>query len=101
MKTTAFALCALTLTSLADCTCTLDHEKIESHIREKVKERGVTLKSITCPKDRKIAAGDKFECDIEADNGEKGKVAVEQTDDKGSIKWEVTSGDGDKHPSGN
>jgi hypothetical protein len=67
----------------------LDAKKLEDNIRDTLKDKGVTLKSLTCPKDRKMKNGDKFTCDGETDDGDKVVFDVEQTSSSGDIKWNL------------
>jgi hypothetical protein len=67
----------------------LDAKKLEDNIKDTLKEKDVTLKSLTCPKDRKMKNGDKFTCDGETEEGDKVVFDVEQTSSSGDIKWNL------------
>ena len=67
----------------------LDAKKLEDNIKDTLKDKGVTLKSLTCPKDRKMKTGDKFTCDGETDDGDKVVFDVEQTSSSGDVKWNL------------
>ena len=67
----------------------LDNKKIEDNIKSTLKGKGITMKSIDCPTDRKLKSGDKFTCTGESDDGTKCTFDVEQTDGSGDIKWNL------------
>lgn len=74
--------------SLGLGACNLDAGKIEKSITDELQGKKVKVKSISCPKDKKMAKGDKFTCDGEAQDGTKFTVNVTQ-EDAGNIKWEL------------
>ena len=69
--------------------CTLDNKKIEDSIKTTVKDKGITMKSVSCPTGQKSSVGSKFECTGETEDGGKLKFQVEVTGSDGSIKWEL------------
>jgi hypothetical protein len=69
--------------------CTLDNKKIEDSIKTTIKEKGITMKSVSCPTGQKSSVGSKFECTGETEDGGKLKFQVEVTGSDGSIKWEL------------
>jgi hypothetical protein len=75
-------LCA-TVLSIAALACTpmIDGSKVESTIKDTGGQKGITLTTITCPKDQKVQAGATFTCPSTTSDGD-------------SIAWEVTQKDG-------
>jgi hypothetical protein len=69
--------------------CEIQHEKVEADIKAKLKEKGVEITSIKCPKGIKLKEGSTFECEGESDRGDTFVVDVKQTDAQGSINWEL------------
>jgi hypothetical protein len=69
--------------------CTLDNKKIEDSIKTTVKDKGITMKSVSCPTGQKSKVGTKFECTGETEDGGKLTFQVEVTSSGGDIKWEL------------
>jgi hypothetical protein len=69
--------------------CEIQNDKVEDDIKAKLKEKGVEITSIKCPKGIKLKEGSSFECEGESDRGDTFTVDVKQTDGKGSISWEL------------
>jgi len=74
--------------SLGLGACNLDAGKIEKSISDELQGKKVKVKSISCPKDKKMAKGDKFTCEGETESGTKFTVNVTQ-EEGGNIKWEL------------
>ncbi len=68
--------------------CKVDHGKVEASIGDDMKAKGLALKSITCPADRKVKVGDKFDCTGEDASGKKLTWHVTQTEGGGAA-WEL------------
>lgn len=83
------ALAALPLITIAGCgTSVIDADKAAEQISRMVRvQAGVPVKSVDCPTDRKIKAGDNFTCTVIAQDGTKGQVNVRQTNDKGDVRF--------------
>lgn len=79
------------LIALAGCGATIDMEKASSSISEGITQQmDLPVASVTCPSEsRPLKAGDVFECTAKAREGGNLIVQVTQTDDKGTINWEV------------
>lgn len=82
-------LVALPAAAIAGCgTAVIDADKAGEQIAKMVRlQAGVPVKSVDCPKDRKIKAGDTFTCTVTAQDGTKGLVNVRQTNDKGDVRF--------------
>jgi hypothetical protein len=90
-KTSNTARLSLLLGSLLTVIsgCEIQNDKVEDDIKAKLKEKGVEITSIKCPKGIKLKEGSSFECEGESDRGDTFTVGVKQTDGKGSINWEL------------
>ena len=86
---TVAKVAAAGIASLLMMACSLDNKKIEESIRSTIKDKGITMKSVSCPTGQKASVGSKFECTGETDDGGKLKFQVEVTGSDGSIKWEL------------
>jgi hypothetical protein len=85
----------LSLLLLAGCGKTLDHDRIAQSIQQDViKQGGVSLKTVTCPKNVKLEAGQAFECIGETDTGYTFTIPVKQQDDQGNVLWDVPNAKG-------
>lgn len=82
-STTAMLAFALLATG-----CTIDKKKLESSITAECKAKGITLKSVDCPGDRKAKKGDAFDCNGETEDGDKVVFHVTQLDG-GAIEWKL------------
>jgi hypothetical protein len=71
---------ALAFAALA-CNPMIDGSKVESTIKDTSSQKGITLTTITCPKDQKVQAGATFTCPSTTSDGD-------------AIAWEVTQKDG-------
>ena len=74
------------------CRTTIDTENLEEQIAQGLKaQTGVTAESVNCPEDVEAEAGATFECTAEAEGGGMATITVTQVDDKGNVRWELTS----------
>ncbi len=72
-------------------TPVLDDQRLEEVISQGYQERlGVGLTTIDCPADRPIQQGDTFTCAATTDQGESIVITVTQTDNAGTVHWQVT-----------
>ena len=79
-----------TLLSLTACSKTLDSEKIAQTIQQDViKQGGISLKSVTCPRKIEPKANESFDCLGEMDTGYTFTIPVKQKDDQGSVTWDI------------
>lgn len=79
-----------TLLSLTACSKSLDSEKIAQTIQQDViKQGGISLKSVICPRKIEPKANDSFECVGEMDTGYTFTIPVKQKDDQGSVTWDI------------
>jgi hypothetical protein len=69
--------------------CNVKKGEIEDSIKKTMKEKNVTMKSVSCPGDMKAKVGSTYECSGETDDGEKVTFKVEATDFTGGAKWEL------------
>jgi hypothetical protein len=68
----------------------LDSDLIAQTIQQDViKQGGVSLKTVTCPKGIQPGIGKTFECIGEINSGYTFTIAVKQQDDQGSVIWDV------------
>ena len=80
---------------LTACSKTLDHERVAQSIQQDViKQGGVSLKTVTCPKNVKPEAGQTFECIGETDAGYTFTIPVKQQDAQGNFLWDVPNAKG-------
>ena len=89
---TAAALAALLV--FAGCTAqrVVDTEALEANIASEIESQaGFTPTSVSCPEDVPAQEGDTFSCTVTAEDGSSANVTVRQTDDQGSVTWEVDS----------
>ena len=56
----------------------LDDKELADSIRQMLEPAGIKTKSVDCPAQRAVKAGDKFTCAVVADSGEKFAVNIEQ-----------------------
>jgi hypothetical protein len=68
--------------------CNIDHSKVEDSIRQGLKEKGVNLKSVDCPADRRIKKGDTFDC-TGVDEGGQHLVFTVTQGDGGNVNWKL------------
>lgn len=86
---------ALGLSLLTACSKTLDNDRIAQSIQQDViKQGGVSLKTVTCPKHVKLEAGQAFDCIGETDIGYTFTIPVKQQDDQGNVLWDVPNAKG-------
>jgi hypothetical protein len=85
LRSTATVLAIAVLAS----ACTIDKKKLESAITDECKAKGITLKSVDCPADRKAKKGDTFDCKGETEDGDKVVFHVTQSDGGGNIEWKL------------
>lgn len=70
----------------------LDTDELESEIATELEDQtGVVPSSVDCPADVPAGEGNTFRCTVTADDGSSAGITVKQTDDEGSIDWEVDS----------
>ena len=69
-----------TLAACSKSTANLDDKKLAENVRQMLEPAGIKTKSIDCPANRPVKAGDKFTCVVVADSGEKFVVNMEQRD---------------------
>ncbi|MGH2684362.1 MAG: DUF4333 domain-containing protein [Actinomycetota bacterium] len=68
----------------------VDTDELEGQIAAELQaQTGVTPTSVSCPDDVPAEAGATFSCTVTADDGSTANVTVTQTDDEGSLTWEV------------
>ena len=68
----------------------VDTDELEGQIAAELQaQTGVTPTSVNCPDDVPEEAGGTFNCTVTADDGSSANVTVTQTDDDGSLTWEV------------
>jgi hypothetical protein len=92
MKTELLAGLAVVAVAIALPSCKptkLDHKKMEDMINSELTAKGVALKSVSCPDDRKIKSGDTFDCTGIDSDDEHLVFTVDQQDDIGTIKWKL------------
>jgi len=84
-------LAASSLLGLAACgQQTLDTTKAEGVIAQGISQQtGAKGVTVDCPSDVKLEQGNDFECQAKTPQGQQSPVAVRQTDDKGSVSWEL------------
>lgn len=88
-------LLALGLVLLAACSETIDRDRLAQSIQQDViKQGGVSLKTVTCPKNIKPEAGQTFECLGETDTGYTFTIPVKQKDDQGNVIWDMPNAKG-------
>lgn len=89
MKLVRYLLPFLVL-PLAACEKTLETDRVAQAIQQDIiKQGGVSLKSVSCPKGVKPEAQVTFECTGEMDNGYTFTIPVKQQDAQGSVTWDV------------
>ena len=68
----------------------VDTDELEGQITAELQaQTGVTPTSVSCPDDVPAEAGGTFNCTVTADDGSTANITVTQTDDEGSLRWEV------------
>lgn len=85
----AAGLAAVVAFSAACSASTLDIGKLEQSITDKITAVDVPVKSVECPENREVKAGDAFECTAITGNDVRVSIAVTQKDDTGNIGFEV------------
>ena len=87
-------IAALTVLVFAGCTGqrVVDTEALEANIASEIEaQAGFAPTSVSCPEDVPAQEGDTFNCTVTAEDGSSANVSVRQTDDQGSVTWEVDS----------
>ena len=80
---------------LTACSRTLDNDRVAQSIQQDViKQGGVSLKAVTCPKNIKPEVGQSFECIGETDTGYTFTIPVKQQDAQGNLLWDVPNAKG-------
>jgi hypothetical protein len=75
---------------LSGCGRSLNTETIAQTIQDDViKQGGVSLKSVTCPRNVKLEAESTFECIGTIDTGYTFTIPVKQKDAQGTVTWDV------------
>ncbi len=83
-------LAAAAITLAACGQGVLDTAELEAQIAAELeRQTGVTPSSVDCPADVPAEEGGTFRCTVTADDGSSIGLTVTQTDDQGSIDWEV------------
>lgn len=86
------AALSLAVSSLAACGKVIDENKVQDFIKTTFKEKTkVDLKTIECPKEVKVKAGESFECNATDADNDKLVFAVKMTDDNGSVEFSLKS----------
>ncbi|MBW4580330.1 MAG: DUF4333 domain-containing protein [Tildeniella nuda ZEHNDER 1965/U140] len=81
--------------ALSACSKTLDTAKLEGDIQQMViRQGGVSLKTVSCPKKVALAAGQGFDCVGTLDSGDTLAIPVKQSDANGTTTWEIPSAKG-------
>lgn len=88
------ALALAALVGLAACgEQTLDTDRAESEIARGISQQtGAKGVTVQCPDNVKIEAGQEFECQARASNGQRAPVKVRQKDDEGNLSWQLNAG---------
>lgn len=90
MKTRSLALLSFaSVLAFAGCTNKLPKDKLDGAVKSAFEKAGIAFKSVNCPADKEVKAGDKFECEGELDEGVKATITVTQKDDKGSLGFDI------------
>ena len=80
---------------LTACSKTLHDDRVAQSIQQDViKQGGISLKTVTCPKNIKLEAGQSFECIGEIDTGYTFIIPVKQQDAQGTLLWDVPNAKG-------
>ena len=70
----------------------IDTDDLEGQIAAELEaQTGVVPSSVDCPPDVPAGKGNTFRCTVTADDGSSLGITVRQSDDAGSIDWEVDS----------
>ena len=69
--------------------CSIDNKKVEQSVIDTMKDKGVKMKSVSCPTGKPMKSGTKFDCTGTSDDGVDMTFHVEETDGSGTIKWEL------------
>jgi len=91
MARLAGALAVVGVFALTGCGKKLDNSSVENGVRDKLAAEGVTVTSVSCPKDREVKKGDTFECTVAVSSGQTLNVTLEQTDDSGTLSIDVAN----------
>lgn len=83
------AAVAFSLLALTACTPKISKTNLESLVTTTFAKQNFKLKTVTCPGEREIKAGDKFECTGELDEGGKVTIKMDQKDGKGMFEMDV------------
>jgi hypothetical protein len=76
--------------SALGCTQSIDGAKVETSIKETCTKNGLTLASITCPRDQKVQQGATFSCTSSSADGDAITWEVTQTDAAGAVDFRGT-----------
>lgn len=83
-------LLAGALALLTACTQTLDTSSLETEIRDTIiKQGGLSLKTVICPPNLPVSAGESFECVGELETGELFAIPTKQAEQPGKFEWDV------------
>ena len=89
-KSSLLVCCTLaSLLALPACSHKIPKDKLEASVKSAFEKANLKFKSLSCPADKELKAGDKFECTGELEEGQKATVTVTQKDDKGSLAYDV------------
>jgi hypothetical protein len=74
----------------AACQRMLDMGRLQSLIQSGLTEQlGLPFKSVSCPENRDMKAGDVFQCKAVAETGGDLTIEVTQKDDSGNVNWKA------------
>ena len=77
---------------LTACSKTLETSQLEADMRERIiRQGGISLKTVTCPKNVKLEVGKTFDCIGELDSGNTLAIPVKQVNEQGKTSWELTN----------
>ncbi len=75
--------------ALVGCNSTLSLGSLRQSITDKLAEVDVKVTSVDCPNDRPAKKDDTFNCTVTMEGGQSITVQVRQTDDAGSLSFDV------------
>jgi hypothetical protein len=87
---TSFAL-LFAIPLFGGCTRTLDHAELEADIQKDTTTKGVPLAKVTCPPDKPLKEGTKFECTGVDKKGTEGIFDVTIPNAEGRVEWKLRS----------
>lgn len=70
----------------------VDTDALEAQIASEIEaQAGFAPTDVSCPEDVPAQEGATFNCTVTAEDGSSANVTARQTDDQGSVTWEVDS----------